>query len=449
MVAAWLVVLAGGCGFFIDADQNELREPGANEIDGRPDAGTDGGDTVIANDFACPSAAQCENNVYNYCDDLGAVQGVECVLGCHEGEVRCRGLTVSNFLSSLWDVEAGDVTLAGDLVLDTDNCDLVPGAMMPFAQLQPGGPELCTVVARTFTLDEDSGLVVVGSRGLAIVALGDVILNGSIDMGALGVLPGAGAVARGGPRPGAAGANDAAEGALGHASGGGGGGLCGAGGNGGDDTVLGALSGGAGGEMIPLANSLVPLVGGSAGGAAGDANPSVAGAGGAGGGTFQVSALGKVFVLRRLVVTGGGGQGGRVDGPAFGAGGGGGSGGAVFIEAPSVSFGLTNRIQLAGGGGGAAAADGEPGAPGMDGRDADDGRANGGAGPVSGGAGGGGDAVAGGSGNDGDDSAPRGGGGGGGGGCLLVRTADGDVIGTINSDVSPSPGVRVVRGDPE
>lgn len=318
-------------------------------------------------------------------------------------------------------------------VIDTDEGTLeLDGPITSLASavvLQQGGPDLLLVAVDRLEVESGGTLLFSGSRPIAIVSAGDVVIDGTVDIGASGSTGGPGS---GGPGCSAgAGAPGEPQTApnTGNAAGtgGGGGGFGSAGGAGarvqaaGDDVSGGIVSGSA---------TLEPLRGGCPGGAGGT---DAGGFGGGAGGALQLVAAGEIRVgPGGVLASPGGGGGGSTD--EFGGGGGGGSGGALLLEAPVIA--VEGAVTANGGGGGEGTRGGDSGNPGDDGRRAD-------AVPASGGAGG---AAVGGDGGDGaagsipaergregvNDSRSCGSGGGGGGG------------GRIRFNVDPQPAVSGV-----
>ena len=279
--------------------------------------------------------------------------------------------------------------------------------------------------------------VVQGPRALAIASVGDVIIQGRLDLTpacATGAGPGGfpgGAVATSATGSGAGqGANSNTT------SGGGGGGYGAAGGDGGRSGGGGPVTGGTAWGTAEISQ----LVGGGGGG--GGANGT--GAGGGGGGAIQIAANGRVTIRSDAAVTpsginagGCGGKRGGNGGTTGGAGGGGGAGGAILIEALDVE--LDGAALAVNGGSGGGGNNGAGPGNGSDGPL--------GAGPATGGklSGNGGDGGNGGATNSrtgspgGDGTGDASGGGGGGVGRIRVNTraADGVTV-TAPAIVSPT-----------
>lgn len=243
-------------------------------------------------------------------------------------------------------------TVAGDLVLDADNCNDIDtdrgtvacNADVTFVVLSQDGaadaaplPRLGAFIARRIHIA--SGVVVHahGANALVLVALESVEIDGSLVVAAHGERPGPGGFAgqtayeADGNGPGGGRAAPHGRGASG-----GGASYCSAGGRGGEDV---AGTGGVAGALYG-ATTLSPLVGGSSGGVADH------GTSGAGGGAVQLIANVSVHIGKSGVINAGGGGATRdcIAGTA-----GGGSGGAILIEAPSI---VVDGVVAANGGAG-------------------------------------------------------------------------------------------------
>ncbi len=371
-----------------------------------------------------------------------------CALGCSAtGTAHCLVMIPSNVDAALF-VDGGNVVVAGSATWNTGSCAVgsLPG--LPTRVTQAGGGDVCVV--RVHDLNISGQVSVQGPIPLVILAQGEIVISGTLDVSAYGTTegPGGGLGSNftrfaSGPSAGDDGGNTATY----TDSGGGGGGFCGAGGNGGD--AGGTLAGGPGGAVV--VTNLSPLIGGSGGGTGGAGEST--GLGGAGGGAVQLSALVRVQVGGRIYA-GGGGGGGGLDGTTrdwnIGAGGGGGSGGSILIESPVVD--LSGTLRGSGGGGGGAASCRGYGVAG-NGTDgaavsgAPSGGVRGGlcAGGAFGGVGGAGGADATLGGTNGDSNGASGGNGAGGGGaagCIVVRTPTGALpAGGVRSP-SVAPGLQ-------
>jgi hypothetical protein len=335
--------------------------------------------------------------------------------------------------------------LSGAYQIDTDTAILtgpdVGPIQLPSTVIdQVGAPDLLIVATRSLVIGRDAGLGITGDRALALVALGDLTVQGQISAGAVGTLNGPGgnvpescATGRG-----AEGVVQIVDATMG-GSGGGGGGFGDVGGPGAPvEESGGAPSDGGFAGGVP---GLVPLRGGCAGGKGGLPQ---GGAGGGGGGALQLVAGGELLIESGGFVTARGGRGlgiHAVDGNSSG-GGGGGSGGGLLLEASTIV--INGAVTANGGGGGEGARTGDNTVDGQDGRDSQNVRATGGIGLGSGGNGGDGGAaigVAGLPGQEGDTfgGLPAGGGGGGGSaGRIHLRSVAADPVFGPASVISPS-----------
>lgn len=251
-----------------------------------------------------------------------------------------------------------DFTGTGDVVITSQSAELatatgtISGATSAdtayrFMEVEQGGgaPRLAVFVARSFRIEPSALLRIDGPNPVALVALNDIQIFGTLSGSGQGdkATAGGSACTTTGKGGGAGGG-----GPRNSYSGGGGGSFCGLGGTG---NAAAGIPGGVGGPAYGTP-TLVPLLGGSSGG--GEAT--FAG-GGAGGGAIQLAAGRSVIVgIAGIVEVGGGGGDGN--------GCGGGSGGAILLEAPTVTMA---GILAANGGSGAAntggpyGQDGQPG----------------------------------------------------------------------------------------
>ena len=452
------VSVAGmGCSLVIDPNPAPFRVDAGSGGSGQ-DAGTgvDSGGPAIDSGVVRPDVGAvcvegtqfCEGGDRVVCSG-GVLVTEPCPVVCSGGE--CTDFRPSNVPKELFDNFAPSLIVDDDddvYFIDTSSC-FAPGAETEFAT-QTSGDEFfaCVLKVDELRVERDSRLRAGGDLPLIILARGEVLIEGTIDVSARGILAGPGGFEGGnrgrldgeGLAPGLGGGERRAFFDDNH-SGGGGGGLCGTGGAGGN---AGELPGGAGGGAVSSTWELEPLLGGSGGGT-GRPNdfPEDEGFafGGGGGGGVQISARGSIRLRGSIVAGGGGGRGGDDAGDELGSGGGGGSGGAVLLEAPSVEFD-GGSIRAAGGGGGASTSG--IGGAGQDGFDARLGRATGGQpgfrGGTEGGASGGGSVL---SGETGGAASVNAGGGGGGAGCVVVRTATQTVLGGAQVNPLIVPGYRV------
>lgn len=333
--------------------------------------GCDSGSGCTAVTCTANQALRCDADQLVSCnaDGNGAVS-TTCPLGCDATALKCKGVDPSNNLASNLDQAAGqgDVALPDGTTINTDNGSVTgTGGAIAVANVivsQSGGPMMRVLMAKSFTIGD---VRVTGTAALAIVAAGDITLNGTLDLSADGVTAGPGAIACAGAGEG--GANNVGSFSrapagnsggyptyLWNIGGGGGGGFGSVGGTGGAYST--ASPGGAGGTTNG-APTLVPLRGGCPGGD-GQSGPH----GGRGGGAIQLVANGTVHLTgtatkkAQIHVGGGGGEAGELGraattdtNPVFGSGGGG-AGGGVLIEAATVTLDAATGIWAAGGGGG-------------------------------------------------------------------------------------------------
>jgi hypothetical protein len=297
----------------------------------------------------CPPGLECVNEI---CVRPGDIDGA---VGTQDAGVDQDSPTL--------DAMPGSLVLddPGDYSFDTDTDTLLDPAGASVAHtgllLDINGTDLRVIlVSAQFVLGASSALVTDGDLALAIYAIGDLDVFGSIEAG-----------------HGGAGARDACPNGAGAGqarttggAGGGGGGLAGPGGDGGDgdsNTPPASIGGTPG--AAHTARPPEPLGGcpGGAGGAGEDAG----GIGGAGGGAIVLQSDSRIRVPGAVDAGGGGGDGGRSNGSGLGdaGGGGGGSGGMIVLSAPVVE--IAGSLTANGGGGGGGSAFGIAGGDGDDG----------------------------------------------------------------------------------
>lgn len=410
-----------------------------------PDSGQDSGQSgdqdgghEPGQDAATPLCTatdeHCTDGVAWACRD-GLLEMHSCSsFGCNREGSACATLMPSNVEPSLFVGTSSAWEISSNEMYDTDVCMSGTRAM----QRGVGTQEVCVRQVTTMSVAAEATLRVVGARPLVILAQQNVMIEGVIDVSAIGVTPGAGGGLGGSPSlPDGIGASPGIRGASSDtsSSGGGGGGFCGTGGLGG---AGGGISGGSGGSSaFPADYALEPLRGGSGGGFAPGDRPGPRDAsarGGAGGGAIQISSRGTLIVRGAILAGGGGGRGGGATNAGdLGAGGGGGSGGGVLLEAMTMSFGPGARVWTTGGGGGGGANRSDTlheGGPGQNGRMTGHRAAGGASGGLpqgaAGGRSGGGPMPNGGPGGPNPLGGANGGGGGGGVGCIVLRTATGE-----------------------
>jgi len=258
-----------------------------------------------------------------------------------------------SFLPSNFDLSAidfdgvGDVVLPRDQTIETDLGGLLGGTgQYNYREVaQSSGPKLGIFAVKSLTIPAGVTASAEGGDPLVIVALGDIVVDGTL-LGSSVTDPywlGPGAQQQSGNE------NVAGAGSGGGAAGtpmssAGGAGYCGAGGDGASLTGSASKGGASWGTA-----ALVPLVAGSDGATGG------VGPGGNGGGAIQLTACGALTVAGLIDV---GGQGGTASGVYDSTGAisqqasGGGSGGAILLEGASVA--VTGTLAANGGGGGGA-----------------------------------------------------------------------------------------------
>jgi hypothetical protein len=262
------------------------------------------------------------------------------------------GYTPSNVTPGSLDfASAPDVNAAcgGTITIDTGvtaAVNLCGTNATPVVQAQSGGADLWVLPLKSLLLASGTTIKFIGTRPAVLSIVGDATINGTLDVGATGSIPGAG-----GNLSCAAGTGQGADGVHNNSSdmgdGGGGGGGFGSAGLAGGNGNNGGGGGGAG--IVAGGSTLIPLRGGcrgGSGGAGGNANGA-----GAGGGARQVAVGGLLTVGSTALISAAGG-GGRIGASDEEGGGGGGSGGAVFLEGFALSI-QANAWLTANGGAGA------------------------------------------------------------------------------------------------
>lgn len=231
-----------------------------------------------------------------------------------------------------------------------------------------GGPELAVLRVAHITVAAGATMQVTGARPLVIIVGDSASIDGLIDAGAHGPVPGPGG---GGPNEGPGAGRDGTRRGAEHTDSGGSGGSFGeVGGAGGssDDGVTVVLEGP--GAAAAYGDPTLPILQGGSGGGAGAPDVCQRMPGGAGGGALQISAANSIRVgpTGKINAGGGGGRPGAGDPDCLwgGAGSGGGSGGAILLQASRIDN--QGAVSANGGGGGASASyNQEVGTPGQDG----------------------------------------------------------------------------------
>lgn len=309
-----------------------------------------------------PDTSRCVEAGLSRCGSNGVLSVAEpCALGCVEAPTPHCAYLQPKYLPSVCDVPSAEpsLTISNSGTFDTSldsNCN---GGIV----VQNGAPSICVAHYGTITIQAGKTLTIIGrteipnegGRSVALVADGALTIEGTVDLGAVGMQsgPGGGTTVSSGPPVG----SNAQGGAGGKTAGGPGGSLTADGG---------ALNGGA---PSTNPNLLTALVGGARV------------VGGGGGGGMMISCRGTVSVPGVISAGGGGGV-------VFLVAGGGGAGGNIVLQGIDVV--VTGEVYANGGGGGAGAAPGQQTgfAFGEDGSRSDSISARGGV-PLTGGGGGG------------------------------------------------------------
>jgi len=347
------------------------------------DGGDDGGPLPDA--APCPAlGAECIDDTLRECQTVGQLPvDTACAWGClaQGGPAHCARLdptgtvvTEADLAPSPSLLDTTKVLTAGTIgTINTDDGSISSNVRVAGTGIQNGidyevrmfdagtAGMRSVAVFRFGKLALTGDWVVRGSHAIAIVSLGDVTIQGRLDLrgdcagtnaGPGGFLGGASNADAPGPGGGKKGVQPVA---TNDSSGGGGGGGGDKGGDGGRANTSPATRP-AGGTIFGDA-AITLLVGGFGGGGGGSG-----GAGGGGGGALHLVTNGKVTLRSDAgVVPSGinaGGCGG--DRGSNDAGGGGGAGGAVLIEAVSVELDGA-RLAVNGGGGGGGLGNGNPG----------------------------------------------------------------------------------------
>lgn len=295
-----------------------------------------------------PNTTTCNGELLTVCDAQGSPTNTVCSFGCAGSGTRCNDLAPSNNLATHLDqaATANPLVLTGDATIDTTARTVTNGdggAILVQNAIVTGGPvEVMALSVRSLSA---SNVTVRGSRALAILVDGNVVITGHFSATAALDVPGAGALTAAasgtcdGSPGGTAGNNYAGSGGGAHGT------------NGGSGGAHNGTAGGSGG--IAAGNPTnVPLRGGCPGGF-------LRGPGGAGGGAIQISARGSISVQASAFISAGGGSaqgwGSMTDacftGSPCEAGGGGGAGGAILLEASSLVVDVTGGIVANGGAG--------------------------------------------------------------------------------------------------
>lgn len=236
---------------------------------------------------------------------------------------------------------------------------------------QSGAPEICVLRYGSISVSTAATLAVTGQRVIALIADGDLTIDGTVDASAVGVVDGPGSrgvsIGAGTGTGASTASNPAAVGETNLYGGGGAGGRT-VGGSGSSATAA------VNGDRMNGGAQITGAVDGPtiAGGTHPASNPSGSLGGGGGGAVVLISCRGTVSVTGTVAANGGGGRPGAdvepsVGNTVFTSGSGGGAGGVIVLQGAGVS--VTGRVFANGGGGGSGAPiDNQSGTPGMDGQ---------------------------------------------------------------------------------
>jgi hypothetical protein len=308
---------------------------------------------AIPDAIPCASlTSQCVGDTLRTCKTVGSLPtDTPCAWGCSSASTpRCLQLVPSGGGVVPADLDP-DPTLAAVTLLGATTIDANTGAI---SGIRPPGPDVINGVGYTVrgnvavfrfaSLTVNGPVTLIGTKPIALVAIGDITIANIVDArgGCLTVAGGPGGFPGGipaSPAGGSGGGGVAVQGAA-SASGAGGGGhgvAAGSGGIGTTDPVAGGAAGAAFGD-----DTITVLLGGGGGG--GGLSGTAGGPGGGGGGAVQLAANGSI------AINSGGINAGGCGGHHHGAGGG--AGGTILLEAVQVAIATGAAIAVNGGGGG-------------------------------------------------------------------------------------------------
>lgn len=336
-----------------------------------PDIGEDGGALDSNNDSdgvdaspdasapCAPDSIVCDDasGIYVECSASGTVAvEIRCSLGCATGAEKCVEITPGNGLAPYVDMVR-------------DRTDLPSVAFAGTSRIQAGDGVVfngaSTVIVPSYTVDLNRGRVFLfeslsisgtvkvppATNALVLVADGEVVIDGLLDVSADGATHGPGALLSAEATT-CRGVSPAM--AAGPTPGGGGGGRYRPGGRGGSDG--GGELGATGGSQDPDTD-LEPLRAGCEGGQVVEQDFDYSSGGGAGGAVHIISRTRIRIIGSGIIDASGGGAGPSIaggSGDGISGGGGGGSGGSIFLEAPEVILDGAAVVLSTKGGGGAA-----------------------------------------------------------------------------------------------
>lgn len=412
------------------------------------DAGVpaDGPIGVDATDACVPDSVRCSNGQIVTCSPQGTVESTQdCALGCGADGKSCKDLSPSNGLAAALDdaANAPAVSLDPGATINTSD-GTITGAIVaiPTSVVSSSPVDILVVKVKSLSAQD---IRVTGTRALAIVSDGDVVVSGILDASADHQYAGPGSPVDDPTCQGKDGTRKSDDTAIG---GGGGAGFGTPGGAGG--SAGGLAPGGSGGAVTGSA-SLTPLRGGCHGGWFGGSSgpPSLVetdGSPGAGGGAVQIVSRTKIqFTAGGGIAVNGGSA--KADTSIFnvqcvlnhacGPGAGAGSGGGILLEAPLVVTAPSSAL-VANGGAGHCGTKGTAASPTIDDTPAPGTNCGG----FSGGSGAAGSSSAG-AGTT-DSGIMTGAGGGGGAGRIRVNLAAGASFDSAGATLSPTPSIGAV-----
>lgn len=329
----------------------------------------------------------CEGTALLECDGKDWQPKSDCVLGCGGTPAHCLVFTPSY-------VDQGDGAFQGtqDFQLPAPDAGVERyfinadtgevrtetgtvvvgegehGSLNIAFSVEPQGaaaPGLAVLSLGSLTIPANVELIVRGTSAIALLATGEIVVDGVIDVGARAdqnSVAGPGGYGGGdsgtttNTGSGTAGKYTALGDIYALRGGGGGGGNGDAGGDGAAHIFdVAEAEGGVGGAALPLGDSLI----GGGGGGAGRFNTAPNGSyvsGGGGGGAILLVSRTSITVTGTIRAPGHGGSSSNSTGPGnpVGSGGGGGAGGTIIFEAPTVTV---NGVLAANGGGGGSSND--------------------------------------------------------------------------------------------
>src|SRR5262245_18762767 len=187
-------------------------------VDARPGA-PDATPAVDAPPACPPNTTSCDGDVLVTCDGNGVPTRTTCPLGCSPGpgDAVCLTLAPSNVAPNACKGApvVDQLRFSANTTIDTTTCSGV---------IIDGAPPMCLLRARRIIVDSGVTVRIIGSRAAVLLATERIQLDGAIDVGARGVVAGAGAtvdhetMANGADAPDPFGAEGGGGGGGGHAT---------------------------------------------------------------------------------------------------------------------------------------------------------------------------------------------------------------------------------------